>query len=76
MQKFTGWQYLLIDCANHYGLDKEAYSSRIKWAEAHLDELESLLDDLLGQLYKTEGSFPKKSTDLASYIRKSNYAIC
>ncbi len=44
MQLFTGWQYLLIDLANHFGLDKELFEDRIKWAEEHLHELESLAD--------------------------------
>ncbi len=44
MQLFTGWQYLLIDLANHFGLDKELFEDRIEWAEEHLHELESLAD--------------------------------
>lgn len=42
MEKFTGWQYLLIDVANNYGLDKELFGDRIQWAESNLDHLESL----------------------------------
>jgi len=41
MQLFTGWQYLLIDAANHQGLDKELFEKRIQWTEQHLDELEN-----------------------------------
>lgn len=44
MTKFTGWQYLLIDAANHFGLDKLLFEERIKWAEANLDMLEDLTD--------------------------------
>ena len=41
---FTGWQYLLIDAANQFGLDKLLFDARIQWAEEHLHELESLVD--------------------------------
>lgn len=44
MKCFTGWQYLLIDLANAYGLDKELFEVRIKWAEENLHQLESLVD--------------------------------
>ena len=44
MKEFTGWNYLLIDVANQYGLDKETFEKRIEWANAHLDELEALTD--------------------------------
>ena len=43
-QEFTGWQYLLIDLANAFGLDKLLFEDRIKWAEEHLHELETLID--------------------------------
>lgn len=43
MQTFTGWQYLLIDAANQFGLDKLLFDARIKWAEDHLNELKSLV---------------------------------
>lgn len=42
MQTFTGWQYLLIDCANQFGLDKEVFEKRIEWAEKNLHQLEQL----------------------------------
>jgi hypothetical protein len=44
MQTFTGWQYLLIDVGNQFGLDKLLFAERIKWAEDNLDILESLAD--------------------------------
>ena len=44
MQTFTGWEYLLIDVANQYGLDKETFDNRIQWAQAHLDTLEDYID--------------------------------
>lgn len=40
MQKFTGWQYLLIDVANQFGHDKLLFEERIQWAETHLPVLE------------------------------------
>jgi hypothetical protein len=42
MKRYTGWQYMLIDCANAYGHDKELFETRIDWAERHLHELESI----------------------------------
>lgn len=45
MQEFSGWQYLLIDAANNFGLDKELFEPRIQWAEQHLDHLESMAKD-------------------------------
>lgn len=44
MQTFTGFEYLLIDIANAYGLDKEVYPVRIQWAKDNLMELESLAE--------------------------------
>lgn len=44
MQMFTGFEYLLIDCANHFGLDKLLFEERIHWARENLDQLESLVD--------------------------------
>lgn len=44
MNTFTGWQYLLIDLANAFGLDKKKFEDRIQWAENNLANLESLVD--------------------------------
>lgn len=44
MERFTGWQYLLIDVANQYGHDKMLFDERIDWATKNLDRLESLVD--------------------------------
>ena len=45
MKIFTGFQYLLIDVANHYGLDKLTFEERIQWAEDHLGNLENMAVD-------------------------------
>lgn len=42
MKTFTGWEYLLIDAANCYGLDKLTFEERIAWANAHLHDLEAM----------------------------------
>lgn len=44
MQLFTGWQYLLIDLANAFGLDKLLFEDRINWVETNLHQLEALAD--------------------------------
>ena len=41
MRKFTGMQYLMIDIANSYGLDKKSWEERIAWVTEHKDCLES-----------------------------------
>lgn len=44
MKFYTGWQWLLIDAANAMGHDKMLFEERIQWAEANLNQLESLAD--------------------------------
>lgn len=39
---YTGFEYLLIDAANSFGLDKLLFEDRIQWARDHLDQLEAL----------------------------------
>jgi DNA-directed RNA polymerase len=46
MDRFTGWQYLLIDAANQAGLDKKEYAERLTWAEQNLDTLEFAVDQV------------------------------
>ena len=45
MKEFTGFEYLLIDLANHFGLDKVTFEERIQWARTNLDNLEALADE-------------------------------
>lgn len=44
MQHFTGFQYLQIDIANGFGLDKKLFEERIQWATENHDQLESLTE--------------------------------
>lgn len=44
MQTFTGWEYLLIDAANQFGLDKDNFAPRIAWATENLNQLEDLAE--------------------------------
>jgi DNA-directed RNA polymerase len=41
MQQFTGTEYLKIDIANCYGLDKWAWSNRISWVDQFEPDLET-----------------------------------
>ncbi|MGV8863264.1 MAG: DNA-directed RNA polymerase [Pseudomonas sp.] len=41
MKHFTGLEYLYIDIANAYGLDKEIWEHRINWATHRMDTLET-----------------------------------
>lgn len=45
MISFTGYEYLLIDACNQFGLDKLLFEERIKWANDNMDKLESLADE-------------------------------
>ena len=45
MQTFTGYEYLLIDIANKFGLDKELFQTRIDWATENMSKLESLMSE-------------------------------
>lgn len=44
MQKFTGYEYILIDIANQFGHDKMLFEERIEWATANLSTLEALTE--------------------------------
>lgn len=43
MKTFTGWEYVLIDLANAFGLDKKLFEERIDWAKANLHQLDVLV---------------------------------
>mgnify|MGYP001552800247 FL=1 len=40
MRNFTGLEYLYIDIANQYGLDKENWDTRIHWTKDNEPDLE------------------------------------
>ncbi len=46
MKFYTGWQWLLIDAANQYGLDKLTFEERIEWTESNINSLEILANDV------------------------------
>jgi hypothetical protein len=44
MKTFSGFEYLLIDAANNYGLDKQTFEKRIAWSRTNLGTLEMHTD--------------------------------
>lgn len=42
MNFYSGYQYLLIDAATQYGLDKLTFEERIHWTDTHMVDLEHL----------------------------------
>jgi len=40
-QKFTGFEYLCIDAANYFGMDKEEFEPRIQWVMDNFKDLEA-----------------------------------
>ena len=44
MQFFTGFEYLCIDLANAFGLDKLLFPERIQWVRDNMDQSEALAD--------------------------------
>lgn len=45
MRRFTGYEYIQIDVANNFGMDKEDYDVRLNWVQTHMDELEDLMEE-------------------------------
>lgn len=42
-QTFSGREYLKIDIANHYGLDKQTFYERIRWFDQNQHQLDNLV---------------------------------
>jgi hypothetical protein len=57
MKHFTGYEYTMIDIANHMGLDKETFEVRIKWVEDNMADLESLVPKAHNPILFAKGVF-------------------
>lgn len=44
MQKFSAFQYIKLDIANSFGLDKDLFNERLNWFEQNKMQLASLVD--------------------------------
>lgn len=40
MKHYTGYEWMLIEVANHFGLDKKVFEERIQWTKDHMGVLE------------------------------------
>lgn len=70
MQKFTPTEYLQIDIASNFGLDKENWGTRLDWFQEHEHELEELVyeADEPAQFYAGVQAYRKASKgDSISY---------
>lgn len=45
MKKYSGFEWLLIDAATQFGLDKLTFEERIEWTKSNLNNLEGLTND-------------------------------
>lgn len=44
MKIYSPWQYMLIDLANAFGMDKKLFEERIQWAEDNINNLDELIE--------------------------------
>jgi len=42
MQEFTGFEYVKISLANHYGLDRLNWDERLEWVDRHTGHLDMM----------------------------------
>lgn len=45
-QNYSGIDYLCIDIANNFGLDKELFETRIQWVKDNFNKLEEIVDQV------------------------------
>ena len=55
VRTFTGLEYLKIDIANAFGLDKETWDKRLTWFELNKDNLHDLIEDAAESLLFLKG---------------------
>lgn len=60
----------------------KAHANNVNWVRYQYKEIladladSNLLDDLLSQIHKSQGTFTKLSSNLGDVIRESNYGLC
>ena len=52
MQTFTGREYLLIDIASRFGMDRDTWGERLAWANDNYHDLEFITNPKEGILYR------------------------
>ena len=63
METFNGKEYLAIDIANNFGLDKESWKDRINWVVSNYNDLESFTDQADDKFLFIKGVKALRATD-------------
>ncbi len=64
MQEFTGTEYVMIDIANQFGLDRENWSERLAWVNKNTYQLEALMDEAKHPLLYIKAVYALRDAEL------------